>query len=264
MTDEKIHEIRKIIYDVIKPPYKEKSDKGKFGNYNKAYNLAMLVIIIISLVPLTVKKTNAFITTIDYVVTFIFIVDYLLRFITADFALGKGENSFKAYPFTPMAIVDMLSILPTLGETSSVIGRLRLLRVLRSIRVVRVLKMFRYSKSIEVLGKVVEKEKEALEAVLMLGVSYVLICSLVIFNVEPDTFKDFFEAVYWATVSLTTMGYGDIYPLSTLGRAVTILSAIIGIAIVALPAGIITAGYMHEILKNEQKQAKKKQQTTNK
>lgn len=256
MTDDRMYEIRRRIYEVIKPPYKEKSEKSGYDKYNKTYNLAMLIIIIVSLVPLTFKKTNAFIMTIDYFVTFIFIVDYILRFMTADFALGKGKDAFKAYPFTPMAIIDILSILPTLAETTSVFGRLRLLRVMRLIRVARVLKMFRYSKSIEVLGKVIEKEKEALEAVLMLGISYVLICSLVIFNVEPDTFKDFFEAVYWATVSLTTMGYGDIYPLSTLGRAVTILSAIIGIAIVALPAGIITAGYMHEILKNE-KESKK-------
>ena len=69
------------------------------------------------------------------------------------------------------------------------------------------------------------------------------------FNVEPDTFDNFFSAIYWATVSLTTMGYGDIYPVSTIGRVVTMLSSFVGIAIVALPAGIITAGYMDEIKK---------------
>ena len=80
-----------------------------------------------------------------------------------------------------------------------------------------------------------------------LSFGYVLISALIIFNVEPGTFDNFFEAVYWATVSLTTMGYGDIYPVTTIGRIVTMISSFVGIAIVALPAGIITAGYMDQI-----------------
>ena len=76
-----------------------------------------------------------------------------------------------------------------------------------------------------------------------------LISALVILNLEPDSFDNFFEAIYWATVSLTTMGYGDIYPVTTVGRIFTMLSAAFGIAIVALPAGIITAGYMSELAK---------------
>ena len=66
---------------------------------------------------------------------------------------------------------------------------------------------------------------------------------------EPDSFNTFFDAVYWATVSLTTMGYGDIYPVTTIGRVVTMISSIFGIAIIALPAGIIAAGFMDELNK---------------
>lgn len=83
--------------------------------------------------------------------------------------------------------------------------------------------------------------------VIWFALGYIFISALVIFNVEPETFGSFFDAVYWATVSLTTMGYGDIYPVSTIGRIVTMLSSFIGIAIVALPAGILTAGYMEEL-----------------
>ena len=74
---------------------------------------------------------------------------------------------------------------------------------------------------------------------------------MIVFNVEPDTFSNFFDAVYWACVSLTTVGYGDIYPVSTAGRIFTMLSSIVGIAIVALPSGIITAGYM-DALRDQQ------------
>ena len=73
---------------------------------------------------------------------------------------------------------------------------------------------------------------------------------------EPDSFRNFFEAVYWATVSLTTVGYGDIYPITTMGRIITMASSIFGIAIVALPAGIITAGYMKELEKDNQSKKK--------
>lgn len=76
--------------------------------------------------------------------------------------------------------------------------------------------------------------------------------ALIVFNVEPDTFPTFFDAIYWATVSLTTVGYGDIYAVSGAGKVITMISALFGIAIVALPAGIVTAGYMDEIKQQEE------------
>ena len=79
------------------------------------------------------------------------------------------------------------------------------------------------------------------------ALAYILICALVILNVEPESFENFYDAVYWACVSLTTMGYGDIYPVTAVGRFFTMISSFLGIAIVALPAGIITAGYMAEV-----------------
>ena len=71
-----------------------------------------------------------------------------------------------------------------------------------------------------------------------------------IFKVEPDSFQTFFDAVYWSTVSLTTVGYGDIYPVTVLGRLVAMFSSFFGIAIVALPAGILTAEYMRTLNDN--------------
>ena len=80
-----------------------------------------------------------------------------------------------------------------------------------------------------------------------------MISALVIFSVEPDSFNTYFDAVYWATVSLTTVGYGDIYPVSVMGRLIAMISSVLGIAIVALPSGIITAGYMAELSKEKEK-----------
>ena len=76
---------------------------------------------------------------------------------------------------------------------------------------------------------------------------YIVISALIIINIEPDSFNNYFDAVYWATVSLTTVGYGDIYPVTSLGKVITMISSFFGIAIIALPSGIITAGFMESI-----------------
>ena len=88
-----------------------------------------------------------------------------------------------------------------------------------------------------------------MNAVATMAMAYILVSALVIYNVEPESFKTFFDAIYWATVSLTTVGYGDIYPVTTIGRLVTMVSSVFGIAIIALPSGVITAGYLSEVNK---------------
>ena len=150
-----------------------------------------------------------------------------------------------------MAIIDLISILPSLSIINSGFKVLRVLRMIRAMRVFRVFKAMRYSRSFEIIGNVLRTSKDSLIAVCALAGGYIMISALIIFNVEPDSFYTFFDAIYWATVSLTTVGYGDIYPVSTMGRIITMISSIFGIAIVALPAGIITAGYMNEISSSE-------------
>lgn len=236
--------MRRKIFDVI-----EVADGN--NRASAVYDYLMMVVILISLLPLTVKETNPLLRSIEMISSVIFILDYLLRLCTADYKLNKGAISFLLYPFTPMAIIDLLCILPTFTAMSSTFKVLKILRLFRTFRVFRALKMVRYSKSIRIISAVVLKQKAPLMAVCTLAVAYTLICALIIFNVEPQTFDTFFDAIYWATVSLTTMGYGDIYPVTNIGRAVTMLSSVVGIAIIALPSGIITAGYMDELQKDK-------------
>ena len=135
-----------------------------------------------------------------------------------------------------MAIIDLLSILPSLVVLNQSLKALRLFRLARALRVFRIFKVIRYSKNLQRLRNVWASSK-----------SYIFVSALVVFNVEPDSFNNFFEAIYWATVSLTTVGYGDLYPVTTIGRVITMVSSIFGVAVIALPAGIITAGYMKEV-----------------
>ena len=146
-----------------------------------------------------------------------------------------------------MAIIDLLSVLPSLSIINEGLKILRVLRLIRAFRVIRVFKVARYSHSFEIIGNVIKNSKRSLIAVGSLAAGYIVVAALLIYNIEPGSFDTFFDALYWATVSLTTVGYGDIYPVSTVGRIITMISSFLGIAIVALPAGIITAGYMTEI-----------------
>ncbi|MBR2868458.1 MAG: ion transporter [Clostridia bacterium] len=233
--------MRKKIFEMVEP------GEG-LNKVSSFYDYFMMMVIIVSLIPLAFKNENAAFFILDKICVAIFIVDYILRWITSDYKYNKKSvSSFIRYPFSLMAIIDLISILPSLTVINSGFKVLRVLRMIKAFRVFRVFKALRYSRSVEIIVNVLKRSKESLVAVGTLAVAYILIAALVIFNVEPESFNSFFDAIYWATVSLTTVGYGDIYPITTIGRIVTMGSSIFGIAIVALPAGIITAGYMNEI-----------------
>ena len=233
--------MRKRLFEII-----EKSDGSDLPG--RIYDLFMIAVILGSLIPLAFKTNLRIFVVIDRIAVVVFIADYLLRWFTADYKFDKSSVwSFIRYPFSPMAIIDLVSILPSLSLMGRGFKMLRVLRMLRALRVLRVFKWLRYSKNFEIMSDVIRDSKNSLMAVVSLASAYIMVSALVIFNVEPDSFETFFDAVYWATVSLTTVGYGDIYPVSVLGRIVAMISSMMGIAIVALPAGILTAGYMDEL-----------------
>lgn len=247
---EKEENMRKRIYEIIEVA----DDDDKLSNI---YDTFMLIVIILSLIPLAFKQSYFIFQIMDKISVTIFIIDYLMRWITADYKFNRHQViSFVRYPFSIMAIIDMVSILPSLTLINASFKALRVLRLIRTLRIFRVFKVIRYSKNIQMMRNVLKKSKGGLLTVSSLAVGYIFVSALVIINVEPESFRNYFDALYWATVSLTTMGYGDIYPVTTIGRLVTMFSSFIGIAIVALPAGIITAGYMSEVEDKQNKSDK--------
>ncbi len=222
---------------------------------SKIYDLFMIFVIVLSTIPLAFKSPYPFFTYIERIAIIVFIIDYIFRWVTADYKIEKGKIlSFLLYPFTPMAIIDLLSILPSITVLHSGLRLFKIFRLLRSFRILRVFRIVRYSSSIMTIVNIFKRQKEALLSVCTIAVGYILISALIIINVEPESFDNFFDAIYWATVSLTTVGYGDIYPVSTAGKIVTMVSSIFGIAIIALPASIITAGLMEEIDKKREEE----------
>lgn len=243
--------MRKRLFEIIE--VSTENDK-----ISAVYDIVMMSAIVVSIIPLAFKGTKVLFDYTDIITTILFIADYIFRLFTADYKLGKGKFvSFIKYPFTPWAVIDLISILPGITILNDGFKLFRLFRIFRTFRVFRVFKALRYSRSIAIIVKVIQNSKDALLAVGTLAVGYILISALIIFNVEGDSFETFFDAIYWATVSLTTVGYGDIYPVTTWGRVITMISSIFGIAIVALPAGIITAGYMDAINSSKREENEK-------
>ncbi len=239
-----MYDFKKRVYEVI-----EVSHVG--DNSSRAYDVLMTTAIIVGLVPLTLKGNSIYTVIIDVFTSVLFLIDYVARVYTADYKMGyKHYRAYIAYIFTPLAIFDFLSIVPVIYvflPVSSLIGLLRLFRVFR------VLKLVRYSKTMVIIANVVRKVKKQLMAVLILITVYIFVSAMLVFQLEPNLFNNFFDALYWATISITTIGYGDISPVTPVGRLITMISALVGMAVIALPTGIITAAYMAEITKKKSK-----------
>ena len=236
---------RACIRELIEPK------KGTLSS--RMYDSIMLVAIVIGILPLMYREQPTLFWYFDLISGLCFLGDYLLRWITAD--LSSKHNrvvAFLIYPFTPMAIIDLLSILPTFNLISPTF---KVVRVSRLLKVLRVIKVVRYFEPLEIILSVVRCQSKILWTVFSLAVFYIFITALIMFNAEEDInpntgrylFDTFFDAFYWAACTLTTVGYGDLYPISDVGRVISIISSMVGIAIIALPSGIVTAGYLDEL-----------------
>lgn len=231
-------------YEILEP-------SGTDDPASKAYDLLMTLAVVVGLIPMTLKHENVFVIWIDIVTSALFIIDYGFRLYTADYKMGyKNYRAYIAYVLSPIAIFDLLSIVPVVSVFYRPLARLTLLRLFRATRVV---KLVRYSKTMVSISNVIRKVRKQLEAVFILVVIYIFISAMLMFQLEPNLFETFFDALYWATISITTIGYGDISPVTLLGRIITMISALVGMAVIALPTGIITASYMQEITRKKSK-----------
>ena len=243
---------RKKLYDIIEKDTQHSA-------WSMIYDYLMFLMIIISIVPLMFSYQNALFVWFDRISVSVFIIDYILRWMTADFRHPEKRRvaAYVSYPITLMAIVDLLSILPSVGLFNKA---LKVLRVIRLLKLLRVFRFLRYSKHIDTLMNVLKKERMVLFTVLGIAMFYIFVTALIMFNVEMNhanadgefVFCTFFDALYWATTTLTTVGYGDISPVSELGRVISMISSLFGVAIIALPSGVITASYLEELKKKKE------------
>lgn len=217
-----VNMVRKKLFKIVE----------KDTTYYEWYDILILICIWISIIPLTFKEQNNFTYILTILTTIVFVIDYILRWITSDFRLKKGISSFIKYPFTISAIFDLVVILSCFSE---IFNSSYILRIFSIFRILRIAKTLRYSSKFEIIKSVVNKNKKILEVVCGFTAGFIFISALIMFQFENQSFKNFFEAIYWSTTVLTTVGYGDICPKTEIGRLISIISSLVGIAFVALP-----------------------------
>jgi len=189
----------------------------------------------------------------EYFSVAVFTLDYVLRLWTADLKrpkLGKVKAKL-AFAFSFMGLVDLVSFAPFyIGLLMPMAFDARILRMFRLFRLLRVLKLTRYIESLGLLKNVVYKRRRELEMTVFLAFLLLIISSTLMYQLEhdaqPDKFTDIPAAMWWAVATLTTIGYGDIIPITAAGKLVGSVIAFIGVGFIALPTGIIATSLIEE------------------
>jgi len=247
------------VYEVL-----EVSDeKGNLSWYVDFFLMMLIGLNVFAFILETVDKINnispEFFLYFEYFSVVVFTIEYILRLWTADInpkysspVIGRIN-----FAFTPLAMIDLLAILPFYLPLFGL--DLRFLRILRMFRLFRLLKFARYVAALEVLGNVIKGQKEALIMSLVLLFFLLLFTSSAMYFVEheaqPESFSSIPATMWWGIATITTVGYGDVYPITDLGRTMAGIIVIIGIGMIALPTGILVSGFMEHL--EEKKQEKK-------
>ena len=223
----------------------------------RIWNLAIVAAIAISTLAVIVetvesidRRFHSTLRTIEAVSVAFFALEYVLRLwvITCSPRYAHPLFGRLRFTMTPLALIDLLAIAPAL-----LAGRvdLRFLRVARLARVLRVLKLARYSEGMGLIGRVVGRKKEELLIALGFFVILLVMTSSLMYVAEhaaqPKAFGSIPAAMWWAVVTMTTVGYGDVYPVTVLGRFLAGITALLGIAAFALPTSILGAGFLAEL-----------------
>jgi voltage-gated potassium channel len=186
----------------------------------------------------------------------IFTAEYLARVLTSRFKfphLTPGR-AFLRYLVTPMALIDLAAVLPFYLPMIVAVD-LRFLRILRLTRLLRVLKINRYTKALGMIGSVLKKKSSELAVTVFVMLLLLLLSASIMYYLEtdeqPDAFPNIIATFWWAVATLTTVGYGDVYPVTGCGRLLAGIIAILGVGLVALPTGIISSGFL-EVLQDKE------------
>ncbi len=245
-----------IIYEIL-----ELSDRTNLYSLADDFIITFLIILnitafIASTSPVFSLEYKRIFESIEIISSLIFTIEYLLRLwvCTVDRQYSNPIWGRIRYALTPLSIIDFISILPyylvLFFPAITFVNSISLLRLLR------LLKMSRYSESVRTLGTVLYAKKEELIATAFAVFIILIFASSIMYFVEseahPKAFGSIPDAMWWGVVTLTTVGYGDIYPITPLGRFLGAILAFLGIGIFALPAGIISAGFSEEVQRKKQ------------
>ncbi|WP_340111405.1 ion transporter [Maribellus mangrovi] len=225
---------RERLYEII---FEADTPAGKF------FDVALLVVILLSVALVMLESVPAIRTNyrpilriLEWVITGIFTVEYLLRIIIVRKPLR--------YIFSFYGIIDFLSVIPTyLGLFIIGSHHLVVIRILRMLRIFRILKLTRYTQAGRTLAKALWASREKISVFIFFVIVLVVVIGTIMYIIEGEAhgFTSIPRGIYWAIVTLTTVGYGDISPQTSLGQFMASIVMIMGYAIIAVPTGIVTA-----------------------
>lgn len=224
----------------------------------KAINLFLIILIVTNVIAAIFESEAAYHETyhqefalFEFISLSLFCVEYLLRiWCCIENPKYQSISALKAranYIFTPMALIDLIAILPFLIALFFTVD----LRTLRLLRVLRLLKLTHYFKGFNIFINVITKELKSISAAMMVMVFFIIIAASLMHSVEgkiqPEVFGSIIQSFWWAVVTMTTVGYGDVVPITELGKAISTVIMLIGVALVALPAAMLAARFSEEL-----------------
>lgn len=257
--------IERALYYIVD----ESDDHNKLSKF---FNYFLMGLIILSVGEMALETDDSiyipykkYFDMFDFFTVMVFSTEYIIRILTAHLAdpdYSKHQNRAKSiarYIFSFGGIVDLVSIIPYYLTFTSI--DLRVLRSIRLLRFFRVFKIARYNSSIDLIIAVIREKRSELSVVMGLIIIVMIIASFMMYYAEHEYNKEMFSNVlscfWWSIVTLTTIGYGDVFPVTFIGKIVGSLMAILGIGLVAMPTGIISAGFLEKI--NEKAKEKEKE-----
>ena len=226
--------------------------KNNIKNFlnNKFIDLFLVGLILLNIICLGLETDKAiylsyttFFRNIEIISIIIFSIEYILRL----FTLNNIKDLFK-----PLMLIDLFAILPFYLPGTGL--DLRFLRMFRLFRILRIFKLARYFDALQTIGKVVYKKRIELISILGVLVFLIFFSSFLMYYAEaeaqPEAFKNILDTFWWSIVTFTTVGYGDVYPITPIGKILSAIIVLIGIMLFALPTSILTAEFLNEYNKD--------------
>ncbi|MBR3667297.1 MAG: ion transporter [Ruminococcus sp.] len=251
MSDKTKKSLKRRIFDIIQIGNKDDLISRSFD----WFIVAVIILNILTVFLETFDELEGFTTlfrVIEIFTILIFCIEYILRIWTADYLYpGKSELSSRLkFLWSFDGIVDLLTILPFFFLEGFI--------VFRMLRVVRIFHLFRVNAhydSFHVITTVLIEKKNQIISSVFIIIVLMLASSLGMYSVEhdaqPEAFRNAFSGIWWSVSTLLTVGYGDIYPITVIGKLMAICIAFLGVGVVAIPTGIISAGFVEQYTKNQ-------------
>jgi voltage-gated potassium channel len=233
-----------------------KKKVSNFINYNKYFIKFIYALIVLNVLSLILESYQAlndnygvFFYAFEIFSVSIFTLEYLIRIWVSDKTKEDKKERIN-FAFSTLGIIDLVAIIPFYLPFIFPFD-LRIVRILRLFRLLRIFKLSRYSKSLKTIQYIFKETKAELSITVFVTFVLMILSSTLMYYIEhdaqPEKFASIGDAVWWAVATLTTVGYGDVYPVTALGKILSGIIALIGIGFVALPTGIISSAFIEKI-----------------